>query len=61
MYYGYGGGGLLLLLLDIYCVYLIVTDRNSETNKLLWILIVILLPLIGPLLYLFVGRGRAVL
>jgi hypothetical protein len=61
MYYGSGLGGLLLLALDIYCIYLIVTDRGADTNKLLWIIIVLLLPLIGPLLYLFVGRGRAAL
>ncbi len=59
MNYGYGGGGLLILILDIYCIYLILTDSKAETNKLLWILIVLLLPIIGPILYLLLGRGRA--
>ena len=62
MNYGYGFGGLIVLVLDIYCLYLIITDSNAETNKILWILVVLLLPILGPILYLLLGRGgRSVL
>lgn len=58
MYFGYGGG-LIALVLDIFCIYLILTDRNAEANKILWILVVLLLPILGPILYLLIGRGAA--
>ena len=54
-------GSLLLLALDIYVIYLILTGGGDSSKKLLWVVIVVLLPLIGPLLYLLLGRdGRAV-
>jgi hypothetical protein len=49
--------GLLLLVLDIYVIYLIVIGRGEAVMKLVWILIVLLLPLVGPILYLLLGRG----
>ncbi len=58
-YYGGGGLGLVALILDIYCLYLILTDRNADVNKILWVLVVLLLPILGPILYLLVGRGAA--
>jgi hypothetical protein len=53
---GYSVGGLLLLVLDIYVIYLILTRSGDSGKKLLWIIVVILLPLIGPILYLLLGR-----
>ena len=61
MNYGYGGGGLLLLLLDIYCLYLILSSRDDAGKKILWVIIVLVLPLIGPLLYFLLGRGQSTL
>ncbi|MDB5304723.1 MAG: Phospholipase D-nuclease N-terminal [Phycisphaerales bacterium] len=55
----YGIGGLLLLVLDIYVIYLIVTGPGDTGKKLLWLIVVLLLPLLGPILYLLLGRGRA--
>ncbi|HEX3357846.1 MAG TPA: PLDc N-terminal domain-containing protein [Tepidisphaeraceae bacterium] len=52
----YGGGGLLLLILDIYVIYLILTKGSNPDRKVLWIIIVLLLPLIGPILYLLMGQ-----
>ena len=57
MYYSIGG--LLILILDIYCIYLIVTGGGDTGMKLLWIIVVLLLPLLGPILYLLLGRGSA--
>jgi hypothetical protein len=54
----YGGGSLIILILDIYCLYLILTGGGDSGEKILWVLIVLFLPLIGPILYLLIGRGR---
>ena len=52
----YGVGGLLVLILDIYCILLILKGGGDFAKKLLWIIIVLLLPLLGPILYLLIGR-----
>ncbi len=49
--------GLLILFLDIYVVYCILTRPGDPTKKLLWLIVVLLLPIIGPILYLMLGRG----
>ncbi len=56
---GYGLVGLLILILDIYVIYLILNGPGDFGIKLLWIIVVILLPLLGPALYLLLGRGKA--
>ena len=53
----YGIVGLLLFILDIYIIYLIVTSSAEAGTKLVWVIVVLLLPLLGPILYLVVGRG----
>jgi hypothetical protein len=50
--------GLLVLILDIYVIYLIVTGRGDVGMKLVWVIVVLLLPLLGPILYLLIGRTR---
>jgi hypothetical protein len=57
--YGYGLIGLLILVLDIYCIVRIVSSGGDPGMKLLWIILVLLLPLIGPILYLLLGSGGA--
>jgi Phospholipase_D-nuclease N-terminal len=54
MYYG---GGLLVLILDIYAMYLILNSSANANQKLLWLIIVVVLPILGPILYLLLGRG----
>ena len=53
---GYGIGGLLVLILDVYAIYLILNSSAATDKKLLWIIVVVLLPLVGPVLYLLLGR-----
>jgi hypothetical protein len=55
---GYGLVGALILALDIYVIYLILTGRGDLGIKLVWVIVVLLLPLIGPILYFVLGRGR---
>jgi hypothetical protein len=61
MLFFYGGFGLILLGLWIFCLLdVIVTDESECRNlpKGLWILVVLLLPDIGSILWLIAGRPR---
>lgn len=50
--------GLLILVGDIWAIINIVQSSNSNMSKLLWILLVILLPLVGLIIWFFIGpRG----
>jgi len=53
----YGLAGLLVLILDIYVLFLIFTSSAEIAIKLVWAIVVLLLPLLGPILYLVIGRG----
>jgi len=48
--------GLLVLVLDIYAIYLILTGGGDVGKKVLWIVVILLLPLIGVILYFLLGR-----
>jgi phospholipase D-like protein len=50
--------GLLILILDIYTIYQIIIRPNKQEMKLLWIILVVLLPVVGPLLYFVLGQGQ---
>jgi hypothetical protein len=54
---GYGIGGLIVFVLDIIAIVSILTSAKSVGNKVLWILLVLLLPVIGMILYFLIGRG----
>ena len=58
---GYNGLlGLLILIGDVWAVINIFQSSASNEKKLLWILVVLLLPLLGLVLWFFLGprRGR---
>ncbi|HEX4797300.1 MAG TPA: PLDc N-terminal domain-containing protein [Humisphaera sp.] len=54
----YGFIGLLILILDIYVIYLIVTGGGDAGMKLVWVILVLVLPLLGPILFLVIGRPK---
>ena len=59
---GYHGlWGLLILAGDIWAIINILQSSASGAKKLLWIIVVVLLPLIGLILWYFLGPrgGRA--
>ena len=59
---GYNGlWGLLVLAGDIWAIINIFQSTASNEKKLLWILVVVLLPLLGLILWYFLGprQGRA--
>jgi hypothetical protein len=56
MYYGGGLIGLIILILDIIAIVEVLQSSRAVTEKLLWILLILLLPLIGVLIYFLIGR-----
>ena len=50
--------GLVILVLDIIAIVSILKSGADTGTKLLWIILVILLPVIGMILYFLMGPGR---
>ena len=55
----YGLIGLIIGILDIIAIISVLLGRGSVGHKLLWILLVLILPLIGMILYYLIGRSPA--
>lgn len=49
--------GLIILLADIFAILKIAQSSESTAMKILWIAIVLILPLIGLIVWFFVGPG----
>ena len=59
MFHLSGFGGLLLLILDLWALVSILNSPRDTGTKVLWLLLVLLLPLLGFLLWLIAGpRAR---
>ena len=59
--FGYGGSilGVLILIGDIWALINILQSSVGNDKKLLWVVVVVLLPLIGLILWFFMGpRNR---
>jgi hypothetical protein len=56
-----GFGGLIVLIADVWAIVNILQSSASTGNKVLWTVIVILLPILGFILWFFLGprTGRA--
>tara|TARA_R110002020_G_scaffold110627_5_gene255497 strand:+ start:11378 stop:11560 length:183 start_codon:yes stop_codon:yes gene_type:complete len=50
--------GIIILILDIWAILQIIKGGGSTGSKVLWILIILLLPVIGLLIWLVAGRNR---
>ena len=50
--------GLLILILDIYVIYQVIKGPGEAGIKAVWVIVVLFLPIVGPILYLLLGRGR---
>ncbi len=61
MNFGYGGAlGVLILIGDIWALINIIQSSAANDKKLLWVVVVVLLPLLGLILWFFLGpRDRA--
>jgi len=53
-----GLAGLVVLVLDIIAIVDCLKSNADVVKKLLWILVILLLPFLGMLLYFLVGRGK---
>lgn len=49
-------GLLIFALVDCISIY---DDRIQSLNKIAWVFIIILLPIVGPLLWLIIGKDRS--
>ncbi|MFO7703602.1 PLDc N-terminal domain-containing protein [Halopseudomonas pelagia] len=56
---GNGFLGLVILILDIWAIINIVQSNASNGAKVLWVVLVLLLPVVGLIIWFFAGpRGR---
>ena len=53
-----GIGGLIILIADIYAIVIILQSSAPRFQKLVWALVVFLLPLIGLVIWYVAGPGR---
>ena len=53
-----GIGGLIILIADIYAIVMILQSFAPRFQKLVWALVVFLLPLIGLVIWYVAGPGR---
>ncbi len=56
----YGILGLIVLVLDIYAIYQVLTSAASTMAKILWTLAIIILPVVGLIIWAIAGpRGSS--
>ena len=55
----YGGIiGLIILALDIWAIINVIQSSNSTGSKILWVLLILVLPVVGLIIWFFAGpRG----
>jgi Phospholipase_D-nuclease N-terminal len=51
--------GLLVLILDVVALVKLLQSGADSTTKILWALLIILLPILGMVLYFLMGPGRS--
>lgn len=56
----YGLFGLIILIADIYAIYKTLTSSASTGAKVIWTLVILILPVLGFIAWLLMGpKGRA--
>jgi hypothetical protein len=59
MGFDYGGiVGLIILALDIWAIIQIIQGGGTTERKILWVVVILILPVIGLILWLLMGRRR---
>jgi hypothetical protein len=56
MFYGGGIVGLIALILDILAIWDLLKRKPDIIKLILWLIIIIILPIIGAILYYLLGR-----
>ncbi|MGC9418540.1 MAG: PLDc N-terminal domain-containing protein [Rhodovulum sp.] len=54
-----GLGGLILLVLDIWAIVSVLGSASGTGEKVIWVLLILLLPLLGFLAWLLIGPKAA--
>ena len=54
-----GLGGIILLILDVWAIVPVIGSAESTGKKVLWVLLVLLLPLLGFIIWLIAGPRSA--
>jgi len=49
---------LLVLIIDAVVIIDILKSNKDKEKKILWIIAVVFLPVLGPVLYYFIGKGK---
>ena len=50
-----GIGGLIILILDVYAIVKVMSSNASTGSKVLWTVVILLLPLVGVILWFLFG------
>lgn len=56
----YGISGIIILVLDIFAIFQVLQSSLPPVNKLIWILLILVLPVLGLILWLLLGSRRLV-
>jgi hypothetical protein len=53
-----GIGSLIILVAAIYAIVMVVQSRAKDMEKVLWVVVILILPLIGVVAWYFLGPGK---
>ncbi|MFZ0695218.1 MAG: PLDc N-terminal domain-containing protein [Alphaproteobacteria bacterium] len=56
----YGISAIIILVLDIFAIFQVLQSSLPPVNKLIWILLILVLPVLGLILWLLLGSRRLV-
>ena len=56
----YGISGIIILVLDIFAIIQVLQSSLPPVNKLIWVLLILVLPVLGLILWLLIGSRRLV-
>ena len=51
-------GGLIVLVADIYAIVMILQSSAATVEKLIWSIVILLLPVVGVIVWLLAGPGQ---
>lgn len=55
-----GIGSIIWIILAVYCFLDVIKSSMPQNTKLLWILIILIFPFIGSLIYIFWGKNQRI-
>jgi hypothetical protein len=59
MFHSYSLFGLVVLILDIVALVSLLKSGADAGTKILWVILIVLLPVVGMILYFVMGPGRS--